>query len=343
VSFFRLGELAGIIGGHLFGDPDFVVRGVQEPQRAEEEDLIFLFDVRALPEVLSSRAKAVVAGKGCREYLPEKYVIEVDHPRIAFARILARFSSPFRPPSGVHPLAFVHPRARLGVGVSVGAFSVIEEDASIGDRTCIFPQVYIGKGVQIGADCLIYPQVVVREYCTVGNRVILHSGVVVGADGFGYEWTGERYEKIPHVGTVVIEDDVEIGANTTVDRGTLGCTRIGRGTKIDNLVMVAHNVRIGDHVIIVAQSGIAGSSILEDGVVMGGQAGVTDHCWVGKGARIAARAGVTAKVPPGEMVSGFPAQEHHKELRERALIRRLPKMWQKIEELEERIRKLLKE
>lgn len=339
----RLGDLAVHIRGELFGDPDFVVQGVRDPQEAGERDLVFLFDARLLQEVSLSQAKAVVGGRGTRAILEGKFVIEVENPRLALARVLSLFYAPFRPPRGVHPLAFVHPEAELGRDVAIGPFAVIEEGASIGDRTCIFPQVYVGKGVRIGSDCVLYPQVVVREYCTLGNRVILHSGVVVGADGFGYEWTGEGYEKIPQVGTVVVEDDVEIGANTTIDRATLGCTRIGRGTKIDNLVMVAHNVHIGQHVIIVAQSGIAGSSDIGNGVIIGGQAGVTDHCRVGEGARIAARAGVTAEVRPGEMVSGFPAQEHRRELKERALVRRLPEMWRRLKNLEERLRGLLRE
>lgn len=343
MSFLRLGDLAVDLGGELFGDPEFVVRGVRDPREAEEHDLVFLFDNRFLPEVLASRARAVVAGKGAQKDLEGKFVLEVTNPRLAFARVLTFFFPPFRPPVGVHPLAFVHPRAKLGREVTVGPFAVIEEDASIGDRTCIFPQVYVGRGVRIGDDCLLYPQVVVREYCIIGNRVILHSGVVVGADGFGYEWAAGKYEKIPQVGGVIIEDDVEIGANATIDRATLGYTRIGRGTKIDNLVMIAHNVSVGAHSIIVAQSGVAGSSVIGDEVIIGGQAGITDHCRVGRGARIAARAGVTTEIPPGKMVSGFPAQEHRQELRERALVRKLPEMWQRLKSLEERVRRLLGE
>ncbi|MCS7241641.1 UDP-3-O-(3-hydroxymyristoyl)glucosamine N-acyltransferase [Candidatus Caldatribacterium sp.] len=343
MSFLRLGDLAAYLEGELFGDPEFVVHGVREPSEAEEHDLIFLFDIRFLDEVLASRARAVVAGKGAQKRLGEKFVLEVTNPRLAFARVLARLFPLFRLPSGVHPLAFVHPQAELGHDVAVGPFAVIEEHASIGDRTCIFPHVYVGKGVRIGEDCVLYPQVVVREYCVIGNRVILHSGVVVGADGFGYEWNGEKYEKIPQVGGVIIEDDVEVGANATIDRATLGYTRIGRGTKIDNLVMIAHNVHVGEHSIIVAQSGIAGSSRIGDGVIIGGQAGIIDHCQVGRGARIAARAGVTAEVPPGATVSGFPAQEHYRELRERALVRKLPEMWQKLKDLEERVRRFLGE
>ncbi|MEN3183590.1 MAG: UDP-3-O-(3-hydroxymyristoyl)glucosamine N-acyltransferase [Atribacterota bacterium] len=343
MSFLRLGDLTAHLGGELFGDPEFVVQGVREPRDAEEHDLVFLFDNRLLTEVLASRARAVVAGRGARKDLEGKFVLEVANPRLAFARVLPLFFPPFRPPVGIHPLAFVHPRAKLGRDVAVGPFAVIEEDASIGDRTCIFPQVYVGRGVHIGDDCLLYPQVVVREHCIIGNRVILHSGVVVGADGFGYEWAAGRYEKIPQVGRVIIEDDVEIGANATIDRATLGCTRIGQGTKIDNLVMIAHNVSIGAHSIIVAQSGVAGSSVIGDEVIIGGQAGIIDHCRVGRGARIAARAGVTTEVPPGKMVSGFPAQEHSQELRERAFVRKLPEMWQRLKSLEERVRKLLGE
>lgn len=339
----RLGDLATYLGGELFGDPDFVVQGVREPHEAKEGDLVFLFDAHFLEEVCASRAKAVVAGKGMRERLEGKFVLEVANPRLAFARILTLFHVPFYPPRGVHPLAFVHPKAKLGRDVAIGPFAVIEEDASVGDRTCIFPQVYVGKGVRIGSDCVLYPQVVVREYCVLGNRVILHSGVVVGADGFGYEWAEKRYEKVPQIGGVIIEDDVEIGANTTIDRATLGYTRVGRGTKIDNLVMIAHNVRVGENSIIVAQSGIAGSSEIGDGVIIGGQAGIIDHCRVGKGARIAARAGVTSEVFPGETVSGFPAQEHRQELKERALVRKLPEIWQRVKELEKHVRKLLGE
>lgn len=337
----RLGDLAENVGGRLFGDPDFLIQGVREPGEAGEEDLVFLFNPHILSVVLQSRARAVVAGKGFAERLEGKYVIEVENPRLAFIRILSYFFPSFRPPRGVHPLAFVHPQATLGVDVSIGAFAVIEEGAFLGDRTCVFPQVYVGRGVKVGRDCVLHPHVVIREHCVLGDRVILHSGVVVGADGFGYEWTGEKYERVPHVGKVIIEDDVEVGANATIDRATLGCTRIGRGTKIDNLVMVAHNVHIGNHVIIVAQSGIAGSSEIGDGVIIGGQAGIIDHCRVGKGARVAARAGVTVEVQPGETVSGFPAQEHHRELRERALVRKLPEMWRKLKDLEERVRKLL--
>lgn len=339
----RLGDLASVLGGFLHGDPDFVIRSISDPREAEEEDVVFLFDLRLLYEVLSSRARAVVVGRGQAERLLDKYSVEVDNPRLAFARLLPHFFPPFRPPLGIHSLAFVHPRALLGEGVTVGPFSVIEEGAEVGDRTCVFPQVYVGRGTKIGRECVLYPQVVVRENCVIGDRVILHSGVVIGADGFGYEWDGERYEKIPHVGRVVIEDDVEIGANTTIDRATLGVTRVGRGTKIDNLVTVAHNVHIGNHVVIVAQCGIAGSSEVGDGVVMGGQAGIADHCRVGRGARIAARAGVTTEVKVGEMVSGFPAQEHHRELKERALLRKLPEMWQKLRDLEARVTKLFGE
>ncbi|MGQ9746201.1 MAG: UDP-3-O-(3-hydroxymyristoyl)glucosamine N-acyltransferase, partial [Candidatus Caldatribacteriaceae bacterium] len=204
----------------------------------------------------------------------------------------------------------------------------------------IFPQVYIGKNVTIGRNCLLYPQVVVRENCILGDRVILHSGVVIGADGFGYEWYEGRYVKIPHVGNVVIEDDVEIGANTTVDRATLGTTRVGRGSKIDNLVTIAHNVSIGRNVVIAAQSGIAGSSQVGDGVVMGGQAGVGDHCEVPEGVRIAGRAGVVSRVERGSMVSGFPAQDHRKELQERVLIRKLPDIWRRLKIIEEKLTKI---
>ncbi len=336
----KLREVCVLLQGSLWGDPDFEVVSVREPEEAETHDLTFLYHKSRLEGVRVSRSQAVVTTRELGEKLPEKNRVVVDNPRYAFVQIIPRFFRLIPQPFGIHPQACVHPTAQLGSRVSVGAFSVVEEGAVIGDGTVIFPQVYVGREVVIGKECLLYPQVVVLERCVVGNRVILQSGVVIGGDGFGYEWWEGKYHKIPHVGRVIIEDEVEIGANTTVDRATLGETRIGAGSKIDNLVMIAHNVFIGEKTIIVAQSGIAGSARIGDQVIMGGQAGVVDHGVVGKGARLAARAGVISEVKEGEMVSGFPARNHREELRRQAFIDKLPEMWKKLRALEGKIAQL---
>mgnify|MGYP001202672392 CR=1 FL=1 len=338
----KLKEIAELVGGSLIGDPHWEVKGIKEPEEAQEDDLILFYHLPYLEKVLSSPAKAVITKPGMEDKLIGKNVILVDNPRYAFSKLVPCFFPSYCFPRGVHPQAFVHPQASVGENVSVGPFAVIEEGVVIGDDTIIFPQVYLGKGVQVGKECIFYPQVVVRENCWIGNRVILHSGVVIGADGFGYEKVGDSYYKIPQVGKVVVEDDVEIGANSTVDRATLGTTKIGAGSKIDNLVMIAHNVKIGRNVVIVAQSGVAGSVEIGDGVVMGAQSGVIDHRRIGKGVQMAARAGVATDIPDGVTVSGFPAQEHKKELKERALVRKLSQLWERVKNLEDMVQQIKK-
>jgi len=333
----KLREIAGLIEGvTIIGDPDFEVKGINAPAQAGPNDLVFLFREEFIEEVHSSLAQALVVEKKFVSEFPGRNLVVVARPRLAFAKVASLFSY-VQKKEGVHPSAFVHPEASLGGEVWVGAFSVIERGAQIGARTKIYPQVYIGERVRIGSDCLIYPGVVIKHDCEIGDRVILHPGVVIGGDGFGYEWDGEKHLKIPHLGRVIIEDDVEIGANSTVDRATLGETRIARGTKIDNLVMVAHNVQIGEKVLIAAQSGVAGSSVVEDLAVLGGQSGVVDHTRVRRGTRVAARGGVVSEVGPDQMVSGFPAQDHHQEMRQQALIRKLPELFRRIRKLEKAV------
>lgn len=330
----KLQEIVELVGGNLIGDPHWEVKSIKEPEDAEENDLILFYHPLYLEETLSSSAKAVITKPGLESKLTGKNIILVENPRYAFSKLVPYFFPSYFPDRGIHPQAFVHPQASLGKNVSVGPFAVIEEGVVVGNDTIIFSQVYLGKNVRVGERCILYPQVVVRENCWIGNQVILHSGVVIGADGFGYERAGNTYYKIPQVGKVIIEDDVEIGANSTVDRATLGATTIGSGSKIDNLVMIAHNVKIGKNVVIVAQSGIAGSTEVGDEVVMAAQSGIIDHCRIGKGAQLAARTVATTNIPDGMVVSGFPAQEHKRELREKALIRKLPELWKKVKNLE---------
>ncbi|MDI3542940.1 MAG: UDP-3-O-[3-hydroxymyristoyl] glucosamine N-acyltransferase [Candidatus Atribacteria bacterium] len=335
----KLQEIVEVVGGSLIGDPHWEVKSIKEPEDAEEDDLILFYHPLYLEETLCSSAKAVITKPGLESRLTGKNIILVENPRYAFSKLAPCFFPSYFPDRGIHPQAFVHPQASLGKNVSVGPFTVIEEGVIVGDNTIIFSQVYLGKNTQVGRECILYPQVVVRENCWIGDRVVLHSGVVIGADGFGYERVENNYCKIPHVGKVIIEDDVEIGSNSTVDRAVLGTTKIGTGSKIDNLVMIAHNVKIGKNVLIVAQSGIAGSTEVGDEVIMAAQSGIIDHRRVGRGVQMAARTGVVTDIPDGIVVSGFPAQEHKKELKERALIRKLPELWEKVKNLERIINK----
>jgi UDP-3-O-[3-hydroxymyristoyl] glucosamine N-acyltransferase len=331
----KIKEIMSYIGGHLVGDPEFEVFGIGTIDNITSGDLVFLFHQQKIAGFISSIPDVIVCREGMD--IQAKNLIFVENPRLAFIQLLPKFYTQDYPEPGIHPTAFIHPQARVGERVSIGAGTHVESDAIIADDTIIFPQVYIGKGSQIGKSCLIFPQTVIRENCILGDRVILQSGVIIGGDGFGYERSGDVYLKVPHVGKVVLEDDVEVGANSTIDRATLGETRIGAGTKIDNLVMIAHNVKIGKNCIIVAQCGIAGSSSLGDDVIMAGQCGVVDHGKIGNRVRLAARTGVVNSIPDDQMVSGFPAQDHKIEMKEKVLLRKLPDLWQRIKNLEKKV------
>jgi UDP-3-O-[3-hydroxymyristoyl] glucosamine N-acyltransferase len=265
----------------------------------------------------------------------------VANPDFAFARVVATYGpKAVPPPPGIHPTAIIGDRVRLGANLAIGAYVVIADNASIGDNTIIYPHVYIGHETQIGADCMIYPQVSVRERCLIGNRVILHSGVVIGSDGFGYASLEGVHHKIPQVGIVVIEDDVEIGANTCLDRARFGRTRIGKGTKIDNLVQIAHNVETGHHCIIVAQVGVAGSTKLGNYVILSGQAGISGHLTIGDHAIVTGKAGVSKNIPPRAVVRGSPAQEIKACQAQEVAVRRLPQTQQTVKELIARVTEL---
>jgi len=265
----------------------------------------------------------------------------VDNPYLAFQKAVKLMRPElYRPLPGVHPTAVVSPAAQLGEDASVGAHCVVEAGARIGARTVLMAGCYLGAQATVGDDSLLYPRVTIREECVIGSRCILHPGVVVGADGFGFAFDAGSYHKVPQVGNVVIGDDVEIGANTTIDRATTDSTRIGDGTKIDNLVQIGHNVVTGRHCIIVAQVGISGSTRLEDYVVLGGQAGVAGHVTLGRGAQIGGQSGVSKSVPPGAKIFGTPAVALALYKRLNAYLKRLPDLFDRTRTLEERVQKL---
>jgi UDP-3-O-[3-hydroxymyristoyl] glucosamine N-acyltransferase len=253
-----------------------------------------------------------------------------------------RLHPPTRPKAGVEKGAFVSPRARLGKGVAVAAGASVAAGATIGDRTVLHPGARVGEGARIGADCVLYPNAVVLERCVVGDRCILHAGAVIGADGFGYVWDGKAQRKIPQRGIVRLEDDVEIGANSAVDRATFGETVVGRGAKIDNLVQIGHNCVVSEHVILCAQVGLAGSARVGRRAVLAGQVGVNDHVTIGEGAVLTGQTGVTSDAPAGSVLSGVPEMPHRKWLRSSALFARLPELSRRLEELARRLERLEK-
>ena len=336
-----LAELARKLGGKLEGDGAQVIRGVAGVREAQPGDLTFVANPRYAPDVARTRASAVLVDARWNKPCPAA-LIRVENPDRAFAEVVMAFA-PKPPPvaAGVHPTAVVAADARLGEGVSVGPLCVIESGAVIGDRTVLRASVYVGHQSRIGCDGLLYPHVSIRENCTIGDRVILHNGVVIGSDGFGYTVDPEgRRQKIPQVGIVEIGNDVEIGANSTVDRARFGRTRIGNGVKIDNLAQVAHNVVVGENAVIVAQVGIAGSTEIGKGAVLAGQCGIAGHLVIGDGAVIGGQSGVGKDVPPGEAWRGSPARPLKEMMRADAAMLRLPQMKRTVADLEERVRKL---
>lgn len=336
---FTLAELARSVDGRVRGDANVRVEGVATIADAGPRDLTWMSDARFAARLADSQAGAVVTKP---ELDPTSIpAIVVDDPDRAIAGILGRFAPPpAHPPPGVHETAVVDPTAQLGEGVAVGPHVTIGEDAVIGDRTILHAHVVIGMSCEIGEECVFWPGVVVRERCHLGDRVVCHPNATIGADGFGYYFTGARHEKIPQIGTVVIESDVEIGAGSCIDRAKCGVTRIGQGVKIDNLVQIAHNVTIGPHSILVAQVGVAGSARLGSGVIMGGKVGVRDHVVIGNRAQAAACCCISKDVPAGSVVNGIPAIDNRQYLREQAQVRRLPESMSLLKDLVRRVEQL---
>lgn len=331
-------EIAAMLGCAFEGDGSLVISGVSTIKDAKDGQLTFLANPKYARDLASTSATAVVAGEGVDVgNLP---VIRAKNPYFAFSRVVTMFAPKPDIPSGVMEGANVDASATVGEGAAVCRGATLDKGASVGARCVIYPGVYVGQGSSVGDDCILYPNVVIREGVRVGNRVILQPGVVIGADGFGYATEASKHHKIPQIGGVVIEDDVEVGANSTIDRGALGDTVIKRGTKIDNLVMIAHNVVVGEDSIIVAQVGVSGSTVLGHHVVLAGQVGVVGHIKIGDGVQVGAKSGVARDLEAGNVYSGSPAIPHMNWLKVQAVLPKLPELKKKLSELEARVDKL---
>ncbi len=339
-----LGQLAQLTGASLHGDPQLLIHGVAGLRNARHGEIALLADPRYARHLPKTAASALVVGPDFDISSTDLPLLVAEQPEAAFEKIAARFAPPERTyEPGIHPTAVVADDATIAPDASVGAFCVVEAGATIGAGTVLRPFVFVGQGATIGARCLLHPGAAVLDRCVVGDGVILHSGVVVGADGFGYAQAPEgRHQKIPQVGTVEIADDVEIGANSTVDRARYGRTIVAQGTKIDNLVMVAHNVVVGENCLLVSQCGIAGSTVLGKNVTLAAQAGLVGHIEVGDGAIVGAQAGVTRDVPPGKILLGSPAQEIEKERRCMVVHQHLPDLARQVRQLAREVEELKK-
>jgi UDP-3-O-[3-hydroxymyristoyl] glucosamine N-acyltransferase len=330
-----LGELARLVGGELQGDSELRVSGVAGLEEAQINQLSFVVGPKYLPLARASEAGALIVPPKLRDI--NKPLIITDNPYLAFAKILSLFTPKPRPPLGVSSKAHIGAEVKVGDSVSIQPNVYVGDSTVLGDRVSLHGGVYIGSEVCIGHDTILYPNVTILDRCIIGDRVTIHSGTVVGSDGFGFAQDGNSYFKIPQVGIVQIDDDVEIGANCTIDRATMGKTWIQRGVKIDNLVQIAHNVVVGEDGIIVAQVGISGSTKVGKNVILAGQVGVTGHLEIGDNVRVGAQSGIAKSIPPGQTVSGSPAISHRDWLKNCQILSRLPELRKKILNLEKRL------
>jgi len=330
---FRLSYLAELLSGKLKGE-DLEVRGLNALPLAREDELSFVDSLRRLPQAKASRARALLSPPGFSEHLPEKSLIEVRDVRVSLAKVSSLFREELSFEGGIHPLAFVSEEAEIHPSATIFPYVYIGKGAKIGEKVVIFPFCFIGDFCEIGEGSLLFPQVVLYPRTVIGKNCILHAGVILGADGFGYAQEareeGFRNLKIYHFGRVRIEDEVEIGANSTIDRATFGETVIGENTKIDNLVQVGHNVRIGKSCILVSHTALGGSVVLEDYVMLAGQVGVAPNSIIRKGARVAAKSGVVGEVPEGAEVAGIPAIKASIWRRAVILFEKLPEIYKEI-------------
>jgi UDP-3-O-[3-hydroxymyristoyl] glucosamine N-acyltransferase len=332
----KLRDIAGRLECRLEGDGEIEIHRVAGIDDAGPGDLTFFTNPKYARALKTTRASAVILSEKA-EPAPCS-MLRVSHPYVAFAKAVELFAIRDRPPAGIHRLADVAATAVVAPDAVIGPFTSIGEGARVGARTLVYPNVTIGAGAQIGDDCVIHPHVSIRERVHIGHRVVLQDGAVIGSDGFGFATKADgTHYKIPQIGVVVVEDDVEIGANAAIDRPAIGETRIGAGSKIDNLVQVAHGVTIGRNVLLAAQVGIAGSTTIEDAVTLAGQVGVSGHITIGKGTIATAQTGIPNSVGPGSFISGYPAISNRDWLKSSAVFRKLPELRKAIADLEARL------
>lgn len=345
-----LGEIAMLLDAELIGDAATLITGVAGFDSALPGTITFIEQDNRLSTALTSAASAIIAPASMAESLREVQkaagkrrpmpIVLTGNPRLAFAKVMECLRPAPVPEKGIHPTAIIEPDAHIGEGVTIREYCYVGHHVRIGDGTVLYPHVYVGDGAQLGNDCVMYPSVVIGNHVHLGQRVRIHAGSVVGGDGFGYVFDNGRHHKMPQVGTVVIEDDVEIGCNVAIDRATMGATRIGEGTKVDNLVQIAHNVQIGRNCILCGQVGLSGSVVVEDNVIVAGQVGVRDHVKIGKGAIVGAKSGIMSDVSGGEFVLGSPAMAHREHMKMEAASRKLPEMTRQVRRLEKVVEEL---
>jgi len=334
----RLKELADWVGGTVVGDEEVEITGVAAIEEAQTGEISFIANPRYLLKLNETQASAVIVSKEISQ--ANRPLLCTANPYLAFAKILTLYSQQPYQPKGVDAQAWISPTSQLGKDLTIYPGVYVGDRCSIGDRVTLYPGVCVGEDSFIGDDSILHPNVAIYPKTTLGKRVILHAGVVVGSDGFGYAKEGRKNVKVPQVGRVEIEDDVEIGANTTIDRATLGKTIIQSGVKIDNLVQVAHNVVIGEDSIIVAQVGISGSTKIGSNVTIGGQVGLVGHIQVGDNTRIGAQSGVMNDLPPNQAYTGSPAMPHREFLRIMTIFQKLPEVKKTLSEIEKRLTKI---
>ena len=337
-------DIAALTQGEVIGDGQEIITGAASVGDARAGDIVFAESEKYLTDALRSRAAAVLVSRdGAKADAPSgKTRIVTDNPRLAFTQVLEAFAPPLSLTTGIHPAAIVHETAQIGAGVSIAAYVTVGANAALGNRVVVMAGAHIGEKCAVGDDTVLYPNVVLYSGVTIGKRCRLHAGSVIGSDGFGYIQVGQTLRKVPQLGTVIIHDDVEMGANCCVDRAKTGATVISVGVKMDNLVHVGHGVKVGPYAILIAQVGLGGGADIGAGAILAGQAGVVDHVKIGAGAKIGAQTGVISEVPAGATYSGFPARPHTEKMRGYAALKQLPEYLKRIKELERRLAELEK-
>lgn len=339
-------DIAALLNAEIVGNAQTLITGVAALDSSVPGAILFVENESRLAEAQSSDAAAIIVPAGAATVVRRalrtggKPALITGNPRLAFAKVMEYFQPLVQPELGIHPTAIIEADAHIGENVTIREFCYVGHHAHIGNGTVVYPHCVIGDGAQIGDDCILYPNVVINHHVNLGRNVRIHSGSVLGGDGFGYVMDGGTHHKVPQVGTVIIEDDVEIGANVCIDRATIGATRVGAGTKVDNLVQIAHNVQVGRNCILCAQVGLSGSVVVEDNVVMAGQIGVADHIKIGKGAVMGAKSGAMANVAPGAFVLGSPAVPQRDFMKREAAARKLPEAMRTLRALEKQMQQM---